>query len=120
MTTKTARTPGPWFVAMSDNATPHILTKDLGFTHHCDRDEVLAALVCYMPAEIMQSFNSAANAAFIVRAANSHDTLVEALTLVRDMARCPVNGQERIADCQQCGCSLGLVIPAALAKARQP
>lgn len=82
MTTK-AHTPTPWFVAMSDNATPHILTKDMGFTHHYDRDEVLAALVCYMPAEIMQSFNSVANAEHIVRCVNSHDDLVAALAEAR-------------------------------------
>jgi hypothetical protein len=44
----------------------------------------------------------------------------EALKLARETARCPVNGQERIADCQQCGCSLGLVIPAALTPKEAP
>lgn len=35
--------------------------------------------ICVMPAEITKPYNSFANAAFIVRACNSHDKMVAAL-----------------------------------------
>jgi hypothetical protein len=54
-------TRGPWHLIMSDNATPHI-THEGG--DHTDIDD-LSARVCIMPAEIMQSFNSLANARLI-------------------------------------------------------
>lgn len=112
-TNTTARTPGPWKMlpAYTEFAT---------LVYGADGNVVMDADTTPLSLQPRPREEDIANAAFIVRAANSHDPLVEALTLVRDTARCPVNGQERIADCQQCGCSLGLVIPAALAKARQP
>lgn len=80
MSEQRQHTPGPWFLAYSDNATPHILTKDMRFTHHYDDDEVRDALVCIMPAEITKSFNSIANARLIAAAPE----LLDALEMVRD------------------------------------
>lgn len=60
-------TPGPWFVALSDNATPAVLTKEvgLGFTRYMDFEEYADDLICWMPAEITKSFNSYKNARLI-------------------------------------------------------
>ncbi|MCY1197219.1 hypothetical protein D9M72_85800 [compost metagenome] len=63
MTTKHTPTPGPWHLRLSDNATPHILHGD----STADLDD-MAHLVCVMPAEITQSFNSFANARLIAAA----------------------------------------------------
>lgn len=69
MTTERQKhTEGPWHVALSDNATPHIVAKDLGFIHHWEPREVDDVLVCVMPAEIMKSYNSRANALLIAAA----------------------------------------------------
>jgi len=55
-------TEGPWKVVMSDNATPHIMTRD---AYEIDERE---ALVCVMPAEITRNYNSLANARLIAAA----------------------------------------------------
>ena len=58
----TKHTPGPWTVHGSDNATPHVMRA--GALDIRDLDK----LICAMPAEISQSFNSWANARLIAAA----------------------------------------------------
>ena len=72
----TQHTPGPWHLRLSNNATPHIEHGD------CFRDEVgeLDNRICVMPAEIVQSFNSFANARLIAAAPE----LLEALQAIID------------------------------------
>ena len=65
-------TPGPWQVKMSNNATPYIMHKQ-GFDR-TDIEEV-SSIVCIMPAEIRESFNSLANANLIAAAPDMFDTL---------------------------------------------
>lgn len=74
--TDTKHTPGPWFVVFSDNATPHIMTKK-SEGHESVTD--LDALICAMPAEITQSFNSRANAHLIAAAPDLLEILKKCL-----------------------------------------
>ena len=55
-------TPGPWQIMMSDNATPHIMRN--GAVTYEDLDSV----ICWMPAEITQTFNSLNNSKLIALA----------------------------------------------------
>ena len=80
MTTKHTPTPGPWHLRLSDNATPHILHGDAT----ADLDD-MAHRVCVMPAEIMQSFNSFANARLIAAAPDLLQAL-EGVVRVADRA----------------------------------
>lgn len=68
---KTQFTPGPWHVVLSDNATPHIMTEP-GSHESVDND---AAFVCVMPAEIIRSYNSLANARLIASAPEMYEAL---------------------------------------------
>ncbi len=64
MSTSPKHTPGPWYMRLSDNATPHIEHGD------CLRGEIgmLKNRVCVMPSEIMHDYNSLANARLIAAA----------------------------------------------------
>ncbi len=77
-----AHTPGPWHLVMSDNATPHI-----NHEHGDDWTDIadLKGRVCVMPAEIMQSFNSLANARLIVAAPDLLAALQNLLDRVKDL-----------------------------------
>lgn len=72
---KSAHTPGPWHVRLSDNATPHI---EHG---NCMLDEVgeLRNRICVMPAEVTQPFNSLANARLIAAAPELYEALQAAV-----------------------------------------
>ena len=58
----TKHTPGPWTIHGSDNATPHVMRDGAADIHDLNK------LICAMPAEISQSFNSWANARLIAAA----------------------------------------------------
>jgi len=60
-----SHTPGPWHVVGSDNATPHIMHE--GGKDRYDIDDH-TSIVCVMPAEILHSYNSWANARLIAAA----------------------------------------------------
>lgn len=63
-----AATKGPWFLRLSDNATPHIMHGKDPIHGGIPEIDELANLVCVMPVEIMQSYNSFNNAKLICAA----------------------------------------------------
>lgn len=63
-----AATKGPWFLRLSDNATPHIMHGKDPIHGGIPEIDELANRVCVMPAEIMQSYNSFNNAELICAA----------------------------------------------------
>jgi hypothetical protein len=63
------RTPAPWFMRLSDNATPLIEFGPISETGNLDY------LICAMPAEITRTFNSYANARLIAAAPDLLDAL---------------------------------------------
>lgn len=75
-------TPGPWFMRLSDNATPHIMHGKDPLHGGIPEIDELANLICVMPAEIMQSFNSFANARLIAAAPELLAMLIEVLDKV--------------------------------------
>lgn len=74
METKLKATPGPWHVVLSDNATPHIMHEH---GDDCSDYNDRGSLVCVMPAEIMQCYNSLANARLIAAAPDLYAVLSE-------------------------------------------
>jgi len=72
METKLKATPGPWHVVLSDNATPHIMHEH---GDDCSDYSDRGSLVCVMPAEIMQCYNSLANARLIAAAPDLYAAL---------------------------------------------
>lgn len=74
METKLKATPGPWHVVLSDNATPHIMHEH---GDDCSDYSDRGSLVCVMPAEIMQCYNSLANARLIAAAPDLYAALYE-------------------------------------------
>ena len=86
-------TPGEWELHGSDNATPHILHDNVG--HHGgptidDRDSV----VCTMPAEITQKYNSWANARLIVYVPALVDEVIELREKVAAQKRTRTGAEE--------------------------
>ena len=80
-------TPGPWFFAYSDNATPHIVKYDLRLTHHHDDEVVDDCLICVMPSEIYRSYNSSANGRLIAEAPTLYRDLFDAALQLRKYER---------------------------------
>jgi len=78
---KSAHTPGPWHVRLSDNATPHI---EHG---NCMLDEVgeLRNRICVMPAEVTQPFNSLANARLIAAAPDLYEAAEAAMQCIGEL-----------------------------------
>jgi len=58
-------TKGPWVVRLSDNATPHVMHKNGDDYTDCGDH---SSIVCGMPAEIVDDYNSLANARLIAAA----------------------------------------------------
>lgn len=74
-------TPGPWYLRLSDNATPYILHGD-----SCADLNEPEYLVCVMPAEIAHSYNSFANAKLIAAAPALFDALQNALAALESVS----------------------------------
>lgn len=72
------RTKGKIRVIGSNNATPHLMMND---AKDCDD---LDKLICHMPSEITQSYNSWENAKHIVTMWNNFDEMVEALERIEN------------------------------------
>lgn len=92
-------TKGEWQVRLSENATPLILHGDLSRGDIYDPQKT----ICGMPAEIMNIYNSHANAAIIVALHNSYPSLrarLQALEQLeaeaREIMRLFVNGDPRV------------------------
>ncbi len=97
-------TPTPWHIRDVDTYT-------IRSQHGC---EVARAARHHIPADEIK-----ANAAFIVRAVNAHDALVEALTKAQGHIKCSLNGWfAPYADCRCPACDGGRLVIAALKLAR--
>lgn len=117
MTNTTARTPGPWTLE-TVRTSVGICHKIGPFPPRNGRDEPTHACIYVdYPSESPRDKEMLANAAFIVRAANSHDELVAALEAV--LKAWDLVGAARASANDKLYATDG-IIRAALAKARQP
>lgn len=68
-------TEGPWHLVLSDNATPHIMHEQGGDWTDVENR---SALICAMPAEIMEGFNSLNNARLMTASPAMLEALIHA------------------------------------------